>query len=89
MNLREITIGRSKDCDIYLDRNCIYASVLHAAIYMDGSQLMYRDNSTNGTMINNIMVHKRAVPISHGDVIMVAGKYLVNWNQIDSFFLNR
>lgn len=86
MNLCEITIGRSKDCDIYLDRNCRFASAMHATIYTDGHQLMYRDDSTNGTLINNIMVHRRAVPINHGDIIMVAGKYIVNWNQIDSFF---
>lgn len=88
MNLREITIGRSGNCDIYLDQNCKYASGLHATIYTDGSQLMYRDTSTNGTMINNVRIHKRAVPINRGDVIMVAGQYLINWNQIDMFFPN-
>ena len=86
MNLREITIGRSRNCDIYLDSKCQYASHLHATLYYDGSQLMLRDQSTNGTMINNISVHKRAVPINHGDTIMIAGKYQINWNQIDSFF---
>lgn len=86
MNLREVTIGRSKDCDIYLDPGCKYASSMHGTIYYDGSQLMYRDNSTNGTLINNISVRKRAVPIHRGDTIMIAGKYPINWNQIDSFF---
>ena len=37
-------------------------------------------------MINNISVRKRAVPIRRGDTIMIAGKYPINWNQIDSFF---
>lgn len=86
MNLREVTIGRSKDCDIYLDQRCQYASNLHGTIYYDGSQLMYKDSSTNGTLINNISVRKRAVPIHRGDIIMIAGKYPINWNQIDSFF---
>lgn len=86
MNLREVTIGRSKDCDIYLDQRCHYASNLHGTIYYDGSQLMYKDSSTNGTLVNNISVRKRAVPIHRGDIIMIAGKYPVNWNQIDSFF---
>ena len=40
MNLREITIGRSANCDIYLDQNCQYASNLHGTIYYDGFQLM-------------------------------------------------
>ena len=59
---------------------------MHGTIYYDGNQLMFRDNSSNGTMINNISVRKRAVPIRRGDSIMIAGKYPINWNQIDSFF---
>ena len=86
MTLREITIGRSKNSDIYLDDRCIYAGNNHGSIYCDGNQLMYRDNSRNGTMVNNIMVKRRAVPIRHGDTIMIAGLYQVNWNQIDAFF---
>ena len=86
MNLREITIGRDKDCDIYLDSRCKYASNIHGTIYYDGNQLMFKDTSTNGTMINNVSVRHRAVPIRHGDIIMLAGKYQINWNQIDSFF---
>ena len=88
MILREVTVGRSKDCDIYLDPRCNYASNHHGTIYYDGNRLMFRDTSTNGTMINNVSVKNRAVPIQHGDVIMLAGRYLLNWNQIDGFFPN-
>ena len=86
MNLREVTIGRSPNCDIYLDQRCKYASNMHATIYYDGNQLMFKDSSSNGTMINNISVRQRAVPIRRGDSIMIAGRYPINWNQIDSFF---
>ena len=86
MNLREVTIGRSPNCDIYLDQRCKYTSNQHGTIYFDGNQLMFKDTSSNGTMINNISVRKRAVPIRRGDIIMIAGKYPINWNQIDSFF---
>lgn len=86
MNLREVTIGRSNDCDIFLDPRCRYASSHHATLYYDGNQLMYRDTSTNGTMVNNISVHHRAVPIHPGDVIMLAGQYPLTWNQILEFF---
>lgn len=86
MILREITVGRSKDCDIYLDPRCRYASNYHGTIYYDGNQLMFKDGSTNGTMINNVSVKHRAVPIYRGDTIMLAGRYQINWNQIDSFF---
>lgn len=86
MNLREITIGRAKDCDIYLDDRCRYASSHHAIIYNDGGQLMYRDTSTNGTLINNINIKKRAVPINYGDTIMLAGQYPLNWTQLLAYF---
>lgn len=86
MNLREVTIGRSPNCDIYLDPRCQYASSMHATIYCEGDQLMYRDMSTNGTIINGRGVHKKAVPIRRGDVIMLAGQYQLNWNQIDAYF---
>lgn len=85
-NIREIVIGRSRNADIYLDRNCIYASSYHATIYMDGTQLMFKDTSTNGSMVNNVNVRHRAVPIKQGDVIMLAGQYQLSWNQINRFF---
>lgn len=47
---------------------------------------MFKDTSTNGTSINNISIKQRAVPIHRGDIIMLAEKYPVNWNQIDIFF---
>lgn len=86
MILREVTVGRGKDCDIYLDPGCKYASNHHATIYYDGNNLMFRDSSSNGTMINNIEVKQRAVMIHRGDIIMLAGRYQINWNQIDRFF---
>ena len=88
MILREVTVGRSKDCDIFLDPRCVYASSYHGTIYYDGNTLMFRDTSSNGTMINNVSVRNRAVPIHHGDIIMLAGQYQLNWNRIDAFFPN-
>lgn len=62
---------------------------MHGTFYYDGNTLMYRDTSTNGTLINNVNIHKRSVPVHHGDIIMIAGQYPLNWNQIDSFFPQR
>ena len=84
--LREVTIGRDKNCDIYLDQQCKYASGHHGTLYYDGTQLMYCDTSSNGTLINNVSVKHRAVPVRRGDSIMIAGQYPINWNQIDAFF---
>ena len=85
-NLREITIGRDKSSDIYLDESCKLASRKHASIFYDGNQLMFRDESTNGTTINNVRVNHRSVPISDGDIIMIAGCYPISWSQINVFF---
>lgn len=83
---REISIGRSRDCDIYLDDRCIYASSNHGIIFSDGNQLVYRDTSSNGTLVNNMMVKRCEVPINRGDVILIAGSYPISWQMIDRFF---
>jgi len=86
MDLREITIGRSSNCDIYLDPRCDYASNMHATIYYNGQHLVFRDTSTNGTIINGRLYKHQEVIIHHGDQIVLAGKYPLPWQKIDSFF---
>jgi len=83
---REIYVGRDRSCDIKLSPDCRAASSMHAILYMDGQVLMYRDQSRNGTYINNVKVHQRAVPIKRGDYIMLAGLYPLSWNVIERFF---
>ena len=85
---QEITIGRSNSCDIRFSQNDDYASNFHGRIFMNGNQLMYRDTSSNGTVINGKMVHHIAIPINRGDRIMIAGKYPITWSQIDGFLNN-
>lgn len=86
MDLREITIGRSRNCDIFLDPQCQYASNMHATIYYNGQHLVYRDTSTNGTIINGRLYKHQEVVIHRGDQIVLAGKYMLPWAKIDSFF---
>ena len=83
-NKRVITIGRSSSCDICLGESAEYASTYHGTIFWNGTQLMYKDTSSNGTVINNMMVHGKTVPINHGDTILVADKYQITWEKIDS-----
>lgn len=83
---REVTVGRNPNCDIYLNPQFVYASSNHAVIFHDGNQLWYRDTSTNGTVINGVSVRHNTVPIRHGDVILLAGKYPLDWAQIDNYF---
>lgn len=87
--LRKITVGRSEGSDIYLDDGYVYASKRHGIIYFDGNQLMFRDMSSNGTMINNRKVKHRTVPLHRGDIILVAGRYQIDWNKIDAYLPQR
>ena len=84
MEKKEISIGRSISCDISLGESADYASSSHGTIFWNGTQLMYKDMSTNDTIINNNVVHNKIVPINHGDTILIAGKYQISWGQIDS-----
>ena len=86
MSGQEITIGRSPQCDICLGSNCVYASGIHATLYMDGDKLIYRDVSRNGTVINNYSVKQNIYPLKYGDHILIAGKYQLRWDAITRFF---
>lgn len=85
MSIRRVTIGRAPQSDIRLGDGHVYASNRHGEIYSDGTQMVYRDTSTNGTLVNRTMVRRRTVPLRRGDLIMIAGRYLLDWNAIDGF----
>lgn len=86
MTNNEILIGRDNSCHIRINPECRYCSGIHGALYMSGNTLMYRDQSRNGTTINNNMVRQQTVPIKYGDTIMLAGQYRLDWNIICSYF---
>ena len=94
---REVTIGRAPDCDILYGNDCPYVSNRHALIYFDGKQLVYKDTSTNGTLINKTRIHNRSVVIGTlGDnqrinidenmTILLAGKYPLRWETLGHYF---
>lgn len=83
---REVTVGRAPDSDILYDPGCVHVSNAHAVIYYNGSQLIFKDCSTNGTLINNVRIHHQAVVINNGDSILLAGKYPLTWDRIGVFF---
>lgn len=83
---REVTIGRAPNSDILYNHNCVHISNAHAVIYSNGNQLIFKDTSTNGTLINNMQVHHQSIVISYGDSILLAGKYPLTWDRIGIFF---
>ena len=86
MLLREVTVGRAPDSDILYNQNCIHVSNAHAVIYSNGKQLIFKDTSTNGTLINNMQIHRQSIVINYGDMILLAGKYPLTWDRICIFF---
>lgn len=77
-----ITIGRSYENDISIDQSYGNVSNKHATIEIQDGQLMLRDHSTNGTMINGRLIHHASVAIHNGDKILLATTYELSWNEI-------
>lgn len=65
---KEITIGRDKKSDIWLDD--LQVSRKHAVVVLDGKQYILRDlNSTNGTFHNGKKINETV--LKYGDRIMI------------------
>ena len=54
----------------------------HAEIVENNGSYTLIDHSTNGTLVNGNMVHNASFPINRGDIIMFAGREVLNWNMI-------
>ena len=54
----------------------------HAEIVENNGSYTLIDHSTNGTLVNGNRVHNASFPINRGDIIMFAGKEVLNWNMI-------
>lgn len=83
---RDVSIGRSPDNDIVVDSSHVYVSAHHAIIYSVNSNLYFKDTSTNGTVINNSKISHQVKEIFRGDTILLAGKYLLKWEDLYRFY---
>lgn len=54
----------------------------HAEIVENNGSYLLIDHSTNGTLVNGNRVHNASFPINRGDIIMFAGREVLNWNMI-------
>lgn len=71
---RQLTIGRSSDCDIVLNAGKV--SRHHASIVPDEGKLFLVDaGSTNGTRLNNIKTERAQIDI--GDIIQVGDARII------------
>lgn len=68
LDREEITIGRSRSCDICIDSN--FVSRVHARIRVNGERVSIEDaGSTNGIRVNSVDVTKRT--LLHGDRLQI------------------
>ena len=54
----------------------------HAEIIENNGSYTLIDHSTNGTIVNGNRVHNSSYPINRGDIVMFAGREVLNWNMI-------
>ncbi|KAF9170297.1 antigen identified by monoclonal antibody Ki-67, partial [Mortierella sp. AD010] len=67
------SFGRSDSNDIRVQIDAV--SELHCKlIRRDDGEVWLKDTSTNGTLLNNVLVHDTARPIQHNDVMTIAGR---------------
>lgn len=86
MNKTRITIGRNPESDICVSSSLSTVSSCHATIQYRDGLFIYTDHSTNGTLINNRVVHKETVRICEKDVVKLSGVYMLDWNKVKSLF---
>ncbi|KAF9364487.1 antigen identified by monoclonal antibody Ki-67 [Mortierella sp. NVP85] len=67
------SFGRGDSCDIRVQIDAV--SVMHCKLLRrDDGEVWLKDTSTNGTLLNNVLVHDTARPIQHNDVMTIAGR---------------
>ncbi len=76
LEVREILIGRGKECDLFLTDTLV--SRKHARIYREGDGYYLQDlKSTNGTYLNGIKLGLAEKPLLSGDKIKIGSNTLI------------
>lgn len=79
---RPITIGRNPLSTIVISEEYDIVSNDHAEIVQQGSDIVFYDHSSNGTIINGQKIQGKSVNIFPGDRIVLAGVCELRWEQI-------
>jgi hypothetical protein len=80
--MKVITIGRDDSCDIVINNPRV--SRVHANIFKQGQEYVYRDSSSNGTRINGMMLHQSDMRISPGDSVLLADIEPLPWHKVQN-----
>ena len=80
----KLLIGRSVECDICYD-GVPQISSKHAEMTVgDDGRMIFTDYSTNGSYVNNQLVHHSSVMVAYGDIIMFPGNITLDWDIVSS-----
>ena len=82
-----ITIGRNPKSTIVISEDYDIVSNDHAEIAQQGSDIVFTDHSSNGTIINGQKIKGKSVNIYPGDKIVLAGICELQWSQISAFIV--
>lgn len=85
MMSKPITIGRNPQSTIRISEDYDIVSNDHAEIVQQGSELIFTDHSSNGTIINGQKIQGKTVNIYPGDRIVLAGVCELSWDKINTF----
>lgn len=77
-----LTIGRAPECNVIVDQSFGRVSNEHATLEIQDGQLILKDHSSNGTMINGRLIHHSSIAIQNGDKILLADSYELTWPDI-------
>lgn len=78
--MRTITIGRDNSCDIVINDSRV--SRVHANIIEQGGRYIYRDMSTNGTLINGTLLKRSDMNVKYGDSVLLASTAALPWHKV-------
>lgn len=78
--MKSITVGRDLSCDIILNNPRI--SRMHASISVVNGGYVYKDMSTNGSVVNGKTVKSKNVNIRPGDTILLAATDALPWSKV-------
>jgi len=78
--MKSITIGREDTCDIIIDNERV--SRTHAGMVPVNDGFLYRDMSSNGTIINGTWIRNDERFVHFGDQVLLAGNIPLPWNRV-------
>lgn len=80
--MRTITVGRDNSCDIVI--NDPRVSRVHANIIQQAGAYIFRDMSTNGTLINGTMLKRSDINVKFGDSVLLDSSVALPWHKVQA-----